>query len=197
MADSTGPIPSFQYFGRQADQLISNAGSHLHSAFDRVRMAISSLSNAARSASYGLRQEVPFERWFFDHGFQAPLVSTSDLIKARVWAFVVTCEGLVRSAAEAVSYVFSRIFDSGNSDRHLEVLRAQWQGLSLSLLAIISPNAAKQKAYNEGTSLIGASLLDWRWGSLYVGKVDAPFWQVECRYYPWADTANPSFNPIS
>jgi hypothetical protein len=67
-------------------------------------------------------------------------------------------------------------------------MKAQMQGLSLSLLAILSPNDAKQKAHNkDGTPLIGASLLDWKWGSPYIGTMDAPFWHVECRHYHWFD----------
>lgn len=188
MAHSTRPVPSLQYFGSQADQLVHNAGSRFQNVFDRIRSALNFVGHALRATSYGLRQEVPFERWFFDHGFDTPLDKPIDLAKAHAWALVATCEGIVRTTAEAVSYVFSLFVEPKESDRHLDVLKAQSLGLSLSLLAIISPNAAKQKAHNPGGApLIGASLLNWKWGSLYVGTVDAPFWKVECRDYPWAD----------
>lgn len=201
MAHSTRSVPSLQYFGSQANQLVNNAGSRFQNVFDRIRSALNSIGHALRATSYGLRQEVPFERWFFDHGFETPLDKPIDLAKAHAWAVIAACEGIVRTTAEAASYVFSLILDPKytflpivepkESDRHLDVLKAQAQGLSLSLLAIISPNAAKQKAHNPGGApLIGASLLNWKWGSLYVGTVDAPLWKVECRHYPWADRPN-------
>ncbi len=191
MAHATRSVPSLQYYGSQANQLVSNAGNRFQNVFDRVRSALNSIGNALRATSYGLRQEVPFERWFYDHGFDTPLDKPVDLIKAHAWALLAACEGIVRATAEAASYVFSLIVEPKESDRHLDVLKVQMQGLSLSLLAIISPNAAKQKAHNPGGApLIGASLLNWKWGSLYVGTVDAPFWKVESRHYPWADRPN-------
>ncbi|MBS0603979.1 MAG: hypothetical protein JSS60_02960 [Verrucomicrobia bacterium] len=187
MAHSTRPVPILEYFGSQANQLANNAASRFSSAFDRIRGVLTSLGNTLRSASYGLRQEVPFERWFFDHGFQNPIDNPVDQIKARAWALAATLEGGVRITAEAASYVFSLAIEPQDSHRHLDVLKAQLQGFSLSLLAILSPNDAKAKAHNGGNPIIGSSLIDWKWGSLYTGKVDAPFWQVECRHYPWAD----------
>ena len=178
--------PSLAYFGSQADHAISDVSSGVRSVFDRIRAALNSLSSNLRSASYGLRQEVPFERWFYDNGFQTPLDKPVDLIKAHAWAVFATCEGAIRLAAEGISYVFSLAFSPQNSSRHIDVLKAQMQGLSLSLLAIVSPNSAKSVAHNGGSPLIGASLLTWKWGSLYMGKVDAPFWHVESNHYPWA-----------
>lgn len=186
MAHSVRPTPSFSYFGNQADHAVSNLSSGLNSAFDRIRAAINSFGSNVLSVGYGLRQEVPFERWFYNNGFQAPLDKPIDLVKAHAWAVFASCEGVIRLVAEAVSYAFSLVFAPQNSSRHIDVLKAQMQGLSLSVLAIVSPNAAKQKAHNEGNPLIGASLLNWQWGSLYTGKVDAPFWKVESNNYPWA-----------
>lgn len=188
MTQATTNVPSLQYFGSQAGQVINNAGSQIQNTFDKIRNALNSLGSAFKAASFGLRQEVPFERWFFDHGFQNPLDKSIDLMKARGYAVIATCEGFIRATAESVSYIFSLVLAPKESHRHLDVLKAQMQGLQLSMLAIVSPNAAKQKAHNPGGKpLIGASLLDWRWGSLYTGTIDAPFWKVECRHYPWAD----------
>lgn len=175
------------YFGSQAGHLINQTVSRAQNALDRIRDAIYTIGNAARAASYGLRQEVPFERWFFDHGFQKPIENPSDLIQAHAWAVLAAAEGSIRTSAEAASYVFSLVFEPKESERHSDVLKAQWQGLTLSLLAIVSPNAAKEKADNHGQPLIGCSLLDWRWGTLYIGKLEVPLWRIECKQYPWTD----------
>jgi hypothetical protein len=188
MTKATGPTPSFQYFTAQANQAFCNVKGHVSSAFNKLLKTFSHLGNAALSVSYGLRQEVPFERWFYDYGFQTPLDKTEDLIKARAWAIIASCEGVIRTTAEAVSYLFSLVLEPKERHRHLDVMKAQMQGLSLSLLAILSPNDAKRKAHNkDGTPLIGASFLDWQWGSPYIGTRDAPFWHIECRHYHWFD----------
>lgn len=185
MAHSIRP-PSLAYFGSQADHAVSNISAGLHTAFDRIRAAINSLGSNLRSAGYGLRQEVPFERWFYDHGFQTPIDKPVDLIKAHVWAIISSYEAAFRLGAEAASCVFSLVFAPQNTARHIDVLKAQAKGFGLSLLAAVSPNTAKQVAHNEGSPIIGASLLNWQWGSLYVGKLDIPFWHVESNNYPWA-----------
>lgn len=186
MVHSPRPTSSFTYFGNQSGQVFDQAASQFQNAFDRIRNAIHILGNCYAAASYGLRQEVPFERWFFDHGFQKPIDDPSHLIKAHSWAIMTALEGLVRVSAESVSYVYSKIFAPEECERHLDVLKAQWQGLNLSLLAVVSPNAAKTKADNHGKPLIGCSIFQWRWGTLYTGKMEVPLWHVECRQYPWA-----------
>ena len=190
-------IPNRDQIRNQAHHVLNNLSNRFHHAFERARPTLNAVGNAYRTLSYGLRQEVPFERWFYDHGFQTPIENTQDLIKARAWAILATLEGSIKVAAEAVSFAFEMALVSGNRSsalsghfqHHSEVLNAQWQGLSLSLLAIASPNQAKEKANNAGGSgpLIGASILDWKWGTLYNGKLDVPLWHIECRQYPWAD----------
>jgi hypothetical protein len=173
--------PSMSYLGNRVGQLAEQAGSYLRNTVDQIR-------TTAQAASTGLRQEVPFERWFFNHGFEKPLKSVSDSIKARVWALAAACESGLRASVETVAYVFSLVFARKESHRHLDVLKAQGQSLALSLLAIVSPNAAKQHAHNPGgKSRIGCSLFHWKWGTLYTGKFDAPFWHLECRQYPWTN----------
>lgn len=180
-------VHSLSYYGSQADHLFHHSGPRHQSAFDRIRHALNNLGNAFRAASYGLRQEVPFERWFFDHGFQKPITNPIDLIKAHAWAVFAACEGAVRTSAEAASYVFSLVFEPKEAHRHFDVLKAQLQGLTLSLLAIAFPNAAKSLADNSGHPIIGCFLLNWKWGTLYAGKLDAPLWHIECKQYPWID----------
>lgn len=165
--------------GNQFRQTVSNIADH-------VRQAASEAQAAYRSAAYGLREEVPFERWFFHHGFHEPISNTKELISAHIWAVLATIEGAVRTTAEALSYLFSLVFEQNHAGCHLEVLQAQAQGCYLSFLAIFSPNFAKQKAYNEGNSLIGEQL-PLSWGTIYNGRLTAPLWKIECRFYPWAD----------
>ena len=83
MTNATKPTPSSQYFTPQVRQTFHNVKGRVNSTLDKLRKTFSYLGNAALSVSYGLRQEVPFERWFYDYGFQVPLDKTEDLIKAR------------------------------------------------------------------------------------------------------------------
>ena len=149
-----------------AQQLLDQAAAYFQNACDGLR----ALGTNTRAATWGLRQEVPFERWFADQGFLTPIGNTEDLNKARAWALLATLEGFVRTTAQAATYVFSR-FSGGSSDNglQLEILKAQWQGLQLSAYAILSPNGAKEQVTNsQGNSLIGGPLLDWRWGTQYL-----------------------------
>jgi hypothetical protein len=176
------------YFGNRSNINFNYAANRVQGYFERFRTTIRSIGTAFQAAAYGLRQEVPFERWFFDHGFQKPLDNCTDEMKARAWAILATLEGAVRCTAEVTTLLYSQIFQPQETERHLDVLQAQSQGLQLSLLAILSPNLAKEKAHNsEGDPIIGASLANWRWGTLYSGKYDAPFWHLECTHYPWFD----------
>ena len=169
---------SFSYYG-------SRAGQAIDQAISQVQRLLRGLGNTVLGATYGLRQEVPFERWFLDHGFQTPIDTLSDQMKARGWATLSVAEGSLRTLAEATCYVFSKVFEPSHSDRHLDVLKAQWTGLRLSLLAIASPNWAKSEADNNGNPIIGCSILDWSWGTLYTGKLDISPWRIECSQYPW------------
>lgn len=131
----------------------------------------------------GLREQVPFERWFFDQCMERPLEDHE--MEARVWALWALLEGGIRTVAEAVCFAWSRIFLTSGSERHYEVLSAQWQGFILSTLAILSPNWAKEKAHNSGNPIIGVSMTEWRWGTTYHGRREAPLWHIECCQYPW------------
>lgn len=178
--------------GQFGNSVMDSGGRILNSAIDGGGQLLSSLTKPVTSILYGLRQEVPFERWFHDHNFIAPLDNCSDLIKAHLWAVVATMEGAVRALAEAVTYVFALVFEpKEEAERHLEVLGAQGTGLTLSLLAIISPNLAKKHTIDsDGNCRIGSSLTDWRWGTPYLGTFNIPFWKIECSHYPWADRPN-------
>ena len=143
---------------------------HLQNIFAQIPNALSAAGNAMNAARFGLRKEVPFERWFFDHGFDAPLLDSQDQMRARAWALFSALEGSVRATAATLSYLFSFVLEPQEKQRYLDMLKAQTQGLYLSLLAVASPNAAKVKAYNNGNPAIGGSLLNWQWGKLYTGS---------------------------
>jgi hypothetical protein len=185
MTHQTSSVPSMRYYGSQAGHLANQAASGLKNAFDKIVHAVHSFGNNVQAVSYGLRQEVPFERWFFDYGFQKPIDNLPDQFKARGWAVLAACEGLIRTTAEAVCFVFSKIFEPKASERHLDVFRAQFNGLTLSLLAIVCPDAAKEMADNHGHPIIGHSIFTWKWGTLYTGKLEVPLWHVDCKQYPW------------
>lgn len=187
-------LPSINYFGSQNGQLFTGARSQ--NGLDRIRSAIAMLGNALRSASYGLRQEVPFERWFFDHGFQKPIVNPIDLIKARLWAVLAIGEGTMRTTIEAVTCVFSLIFAPKERQSHLNALKAQCLGLALSYLAAVLPNTAKAIADNHGQPIVGCSLLEWRWGTLYTGKLEVPLWRCDWTQYPAIDLQHYSVRQI-
>ena len=146
-------------------RLFDQAASHLQRALDGLR----GFGTNARAATWGLRQEVPFERWFADHGFLTPIETPHELNKARAWALYATLEGVVRTIAQTASYVYSLYFGPSNDgELQLEILKAQWQGIKLSAHAVFSPNAAKERVCDsQGASIIGASLTDWRWGTRY------------------------------
>jgi hypothetical protein len=175
----------FGYIGKLANQWTQPSNNPLQNAFGKVRDALNQLGDTARAATYGLRQEAPFERWFFDQGFDKPTAAPQEEIKARLWALLSYTEGLVRLAAEVGSLVLTLLKGSTDVSRHIDVLQTQAKGIGLSILAVLSPNFAKQLAHNPGGKpRIGASLIDWKWGSLYTGKLDTPLWHLESSHYP-------------
>lgn len=123
---------------------------------------------------YGLRKEVPFERWFFDFNFHHPINSNLDLMNARCCAVLAACEGLVKAMAALASSVFALVFEPGEFDTQCDILDAQMEGVSYSLAAIVSPNYVKQEAGRElDIGNIALAHDSWRtnhsWGTLYTG----------------------------
>lgn len=174
---------TYDYIENQANLLFNHTSHPVRHAIDYLRTTFQHIGTAYLAVRYGLRQEVPFERWFFDYGFQKPLEDPLELIKARQWALLAAAEGAFRTTAELACYVYSQVIESKNSEHHLNILKAQWQGFTLSLLAVVSPNLAKEKAHHsEGKPLIGASLLNWKWGTLYTGKLESPLGYFKCHH---------------
>ncbi len=175
--------PSIQFLGNRANQAGESAYSRIYNAYDRLRSFIADFRQRNDGTQWGLRQEIPFERWFYEMGFQNPITDSDQLLKAHLWAVPAVLEGLIKTVAEAVMLFFAASDEEKN--RHFEVLKAQWVGLSFSLLAVIMPNLAKDKAANPGgIPLVGCSMVDWKWGTPYNGKMEVPIWHIECSQYP-------------
>ena len=133
---------------------------------------------AFKATVFGLRKEVPFERWFFDHNFHHPIHNNLDLMNARFCAVLATCESAIRTVAAIASSIFAMIFEPSELDTQLDILDVQTEGFFSSLVAIISPNTAKWEAehYGIGNSASSSNYpLDYpqrsnhAWGTLYTG----------------------------
>ncbi len=137
-----------------------------------------------------LVQEVPFHRWFVDYGYNTVL-PPNECWKARGTALLATLEGVVRTVAEIVMYLYAQIMnDPDDSERRFDVLKAQWQGLVLSLYAVLSPNEAKITAHNASDRpLIGCPGSQLRWGTPYTGQYTINFWTFNSSSFPWREVA--------
>jgi hypothetical protein len=130
-----------------------------------------------------LRQEIPFECWFADHGCNV-FLTRKEAVKARFWALLACLEGAVVTLIAAVVVLALKTYAKiqkkpASLNRRVHILNTQWQGLKLSAIAIISPNKAKFKAnyphpnHEDRRPCIGKLLSDWTprtWGSVYLGK---------------------------
>lgn len=119
--------------------------------------------------SLGLRKEVPFERWYYDHGLDNPIKDDSELMNARIWAVIAVGEGVLRTIAAVASYAILESFQPEKSAPELDILKAQWRGFTLSLIAIASPNMAKENVYKAGRCTIGNIASRYEWGTEYTG----------------------------
>jgi len=126
----------------------------------------------------GLRQEVPFERWFH-HYAVVQNISDAEIfekVKARAWAAVSLGESFFRSIIELAGYAFSKIFCQENADVQQDVLHAQFNSIYYSFNAILSPEDAIKMAVSSDPSdenrlpRIGSLFGDWRWGTAYYGE---------------------------
>ena len=177
MPQPLSPTSAFEFVRNAANRAVSAV--HVPGAFDRFKHVMNSLGDNFRSAAYGLREEIPFERWYYDNGFEKPLTDLLSESKARFTALIAACEGIIRLAKEVGRLVLSLLRGGKDTQVHLDILKAQGIGIGFSLLAIASPNFAKETARNIGsTPLIGSPLISWRWGTLYTGKPDATLQHV-------------------
>ena len=132
MAHSTRPVPSLQYFGSQADQLVHNAGSRFQNVFDRIRSALNFVGHALRATSYGLRQEVLLSAGSLTTALTPHLTSRSTSPKPTPGRSSPHAKGLSARQQRPSPMSFPLSLSPRKSDRHLDVLKAQSLGLSLT-----------------------------------------------------------------
>src|SRR5579872_6714032 len=89
-----------------------------------------------RNDAVALRQEIPFECWFADHGCNEPLTK-KEAVKARFWALLALLEGALVTLIASVVVLALKIYTKVASKQHpslarrVTILNAQWQGLKL------------------------------------------------------------------
>lgn len=141
---SHNPPEAFRRDAHSALNAVSDAASD---AATQIRDALYNTVVNVQSRFYGLRKEVPFERWFYHYGLELNLsdAQLSDKIKARGWAVLSLGESLVRYAATLPTLCFNKVF-SRPADHNYEMLYAYSNSISLSFSAIISPEEAVRAA---------------------------------------------------
>jgi hypothetical protein len=93
---------------------------------------------------FAIRDDVPFDKWFSNY-INSPAQKKMGGLQARVNALASFGEGLFWSLVDTVTYVFARVFYRHKCDDCWYQLKAQWNGFTLSALAVISPNTAKER----------------------------------------------------
>lgn len=127
-----------------------------------------------------LRSEVPFERWYFHY---EPASSTKGLnhLLSRIWALAYTIESTVKYLITSPSlyYYHYRISHTSPADNFYYLQKydtlkyvAPTQGKSslLSLLAVISPETAKNIFKSQNTPEALQKRISKPWGTMYAGK---------------------------
>lgn len=178
-------------FRRTQPSLINSASNAIRDTANQIQSFVHSASVNTQAALYGLRQEVPFERWFYHYGLDQNSSDASllDHIKVRAWAIASFSESLLRATIELIALLFSKIFDPESSSHHQEVLAAQGTSMMMSLNAVIFwENAVEEakKADASGAPAIGSLLSNWHWGTPYYGTLTIPITHLECCQYNWA-----------
>ncbi|MBS3904111.1 MAG: hypothetical protein KGZ39_02150 [Simkania sp.] len=123
------------------DQL---SGSHRPPALFRTQRLPSIAENNVQGRIFTIRAGIPFDRWFSDYGLHHPLKNSVELWQARGGAVLSLGKGLVFSLVEGIKCVVARIFNQVKTEPCYRELRAQWHGVCLSAIAMISPNKAKE-----------------------------------------------------
>lgn len=182
--------PTGHHHHSTADSILHSVGNLVRNAADQIHGFVHRVSVNTQATLYGLRQEVPFERWFYHYGLEQNVSDTqiTDKVEARAWAVASLGESLLRATIELVTYAISKILGQPTADEHLEVLQAQGTSISLSLTAVISPEEAVRTATAPGENdlpRIGSLLSNWRWGTPYYGTVTIPLTHLECSQYNW------------
>lgn len=158
--------------------VVATANDAWHS--DPVQRTLHQVASLVDPTHAVLRQEVPFERWFFHYGSQNDLSPIDKECSARLWAALSAAEGAIRTVAELVALVFTTVTNSNSKKNHCDALKVQCQGISLSLLATILPQQAAAFADDPSSAkpLVGTLVSDWSWGTAYTGTYNLPWWQL-------------------
>ena len=157
------------------DSILHTVGNLVRNAADQIQGFVHSVSVNTQATLYGLRQEVPFERWFYHYGLEQNISDAQivDKVKARAWAVASLGESLFRATVALVTYVISKIFCFASAQENLDVLRAQGNSISFSFSAIFSPEDAVKAAAASGENDLpqfGSLFGDWHWGTAYYGE---------------------------
>jgi len=103
------------------------------------------LRTVQRTKHFAIRDEVPFDNEWFCNYVRPERHQKMGALQARVYALVTLAKGLVQTVIETTSYLFFRVFDRHKCDECWRDVKAQWNGLTLSALAVISPESAKNR----------------------------------------------------
>ena len=180
---------SDQTSGSHRPPAMFHSGSPL---LDRFKAIPDMLRALGKQLAYPMRQEIPFERWYFHATNKSSELSNP--IHGRLWAVIYLGESILRTAVELLAYAIATVAGEAfpnmakHKEEHLEVLKAQAQALSLNLLAIISPEAAIKKAQGQDVNkkpLIGCRVDQWHWGTPYLGTFNGNWYNIECSQYWW------------
>jgi hypothetical protein len=87
-----------------------------------------------------------------------------------MWAFIAAGEGILRTIAAVAAYAIMSAFKAESSALQLDKFTAQWRGLVHSVIAIASPNRAKESVYDGRQIMIGPNASKYLcWGTSYKG----------------------------
>ncbi len=154
-----------------------------------------------------MRQEVPFERWYFIHNTGTAGAIQGGFFGNRLSVLGSTLESGVRFLAEIVGYIFNKFFGSqADVTRHSDILGAQWASLKLSLYATLAPQRALESARNAAVPAavatpaaapataattapaatpvvpshprVGCERADLSWGTEYSGTMTVNSWNL-------------------
>ena len=117
-----------------------------------------------------LREEVPCERYY-----SLQVANKKLTLKAYAWNILYASEGCLRVIGEGAIHIFKKmtetVFKSTykvSSQRHFEVLEAQWHGLKVNFRLIVSPRKTFESLQSDQVKL-GESSSKWKWGTAYAG----------------------------
>jgi hypothetical protein len=151
-----------------AKAFIKNATNNL---FDSA-MKTATAFTAGEISQVTLREEVPFERWFFH------FENSNETFKPRFWAVMSLAESLLRGTLVGTAWCASKIFNTKiSSQQYASVFKEEMKSASLSFKAILSPRWAIRSSFDDSNNLtIGCPSTAKNWGTPYKGDCDFRTW---------------------